>query len=124
MKGHFHTERGAGLTLVGQPDMQNLTLDNPIVLPRLLSFLTHQRWDTEIKGLVEFASDEWPDNIPLLYYGYHIMAGLGTMFIGVTALAALLLPKGRLFRARPALWLLLVTFPPPLRGRHCGVVDR
>ncbi len=25
----------------------------------------------------------WPRNIPLLYYSYHIMVGLGTIFIAI-----------------------------------------
>src|SRR2546426_6739122 len=45
---------------------------------RSLSFLTHRRWEAEVKGLNEFPRDQWPDNIPLLYYSYHIMVGLGT----------------------------------------------
>jgi cytochrome bd ubiquinol oxidase subunit I len=68
MEGHFHTESGAGMTLVGQPNVEELRIDNPIHIPYLLSFLTHQRWDTEIKGLSEYPRDLWPDNIPLLYY--------------------------------------------------------
>ncbi|MHC4416785.1 MAG: cytochrome ubiquinol oxidase subunit I, partial [Planctomycetota bacterium] len=79
MEGHFHTKDGAGLVLIGQPNMDSLHLDNPIVLPRVLSFLTHQRWDATIKGLADFERDRWPTNVPMLYYAYHIMAGLGTI---------------------------------------------
>ena len=51
MEGHFHTEEGAGLVIIGQPNMETLTIDNPIVAPRMLSFLTHNRWLSEVKGL-------------------------------------------------------------------------
>src|SRR5262249_49515696 len=83
MEGHFRTEDGAGMVFIGQPDMETLALDNPVVLPKLLSFLTHQRWNARIVGLADFPRDEWPDFVPLLYFSYHIMAGLGTIFIGV-----------------------------------------
>ena len=53
------------------------------------------------KGLNEFPEDLWPDNIELLYYAFHIMAGLGTLFILVMGLAALLLLRGTLARSRP-----------------------
>ena len=43
----------------------------------MLSFLTYQRWMAEVKGLDAFPEDQWPDNIPLLYYSYHIMVGWG-----------------------------------------------
>ncbi len=120
MEGHFHTERGAGLTLIGQPNPDTLTLDNPIVLPKVLSFLTHQRWNTEIRGLAEFPRDSWPDNVPLLYYAYHVMAGLGTIFIGVMGLSVLLLFRGKLFDNRPLLWLLMLVFPLPFVANTAG----
>ena len=58
--------------------MDELILHNPIEIPGVLSFLTHGSWVKEVKGLSEFPRDQWPDNVPLLYYSYHIMAGLGT----------------------------------------------
>ena len=38
--------------------------------------------------------------IPLLYYSYHVMVGLGTIFIAVLLLAALLLWRGKLYASR------------------------
>jgi len=52
-----------------------------------------------VKGLDEFP----PDNIPLLYYSYHIMVGLGTIFILVMTAALVLLWRRKLFNAR---WML------------------
>ncbi len=120
MEGHFHTEAGAGLTLIGQPNVEELRIDNPLRIPRLLSFLTHQRWDTEIKGLSEFPRDRWPDNIPLLYYAYHVMAGLGTIFIGLMSLASFLLFRGKLFESRGVLWALMLAFPLPFIANTAG----
>jgi cytochrome bd ubiquinol oxidase subunit I len=70
-------------------------------VPRALSFLTYQRWGAQVKGLNAFPPDVWPDNIPLLYFSYHIMVGLGTVFIAVMALAAFSLARGTLYAARP-----------------------
>jgi cytochrome d ubiquinol oxidase subunit I len=120
MEGHFHTEKGAGLTFVGQPDMEKLELDNPLILPRALSFMTHQRWDAEIRGLTEFPRDQWPDNIPLLYYSYHIMVGLGTMFMAVMGASAFLLFRKKLFGARPLLWVLMLSAPFPFIANTAG----
>ena len=37
-----------------------------------------------------FPKTEWPDKIELLYYSYHVMVGLGTIFIAVMALSVFL----------------------------------
>ncbi len=84
------------MALIGQPDMERLRLDNPIEVPRVLSILTWSRWTAEVKGLDAFPREDWPDNVPLLYYSYHIMVGLGTLFIAIMATAAFLLWRGRL----------------------------
>lgn len=120
MEGHFDTESGAGIVLVGQPNMETLTLDNPIVVPNFLSVMTHQRWSSEIKGLRDFDRASWPDNVPLLYYAYHLMVGLGTIFIALMAACALLLRGGRLFRFRPALWVLTLSLPFPYIANTAG----
>ncbi|HTJ81688.1 MAG TPA: cytochrome ubiquinol oxidase subunit I [Polyangiaceae bacterium] len=120
MEGHFHTEDGAGLSLIGQPDVEKMQLDNPVVVPRALSFMTHQRWNARIRGLSEFDRADWPDNVPLLYYSYHFMVGLGTMFIALTATSLVLLRKGRLYRTRPALWALMLALPFPYIANTAG----
>ncbi len=120
MEGIFHTRRGAPIALIGQPDMQNLTLDNPIYIPNALSFLTYHRFSAEVKGLTAFPRDEWPDNVPLVYYSYHIMVGLGSIFVGVALLALLLLWRGRLYRARWLLWAVMLTAPFPYIATMAG----
>lgn len=120
MEGHFSTEEGAPLVLLGQPNMGELTLDNPLRVPRLLSFLTHYRWDSTITGLEDHDPDLWPDNIPLLYYAYHIMAGLGTLFILVMGLGAYFLWRKRLFEQRWLLWIYMLALPFPFIANTAG----
>lgn len=120
MEGHFRSQAGAPIVLIGQPDMEELKLDNPIYVPRLLSFLTYQRWGAEIKGLRDFPEDQWPDNIPLLYYSYHVMVGLGTIFIAVMGASAVLLWKKRLFETRWLLWILAMMLPFPYIANTAG----
>ncbi len=120
MEGHFHTEDGAGLSIIGQPDTERMVLDNPVVIPKALSFMTYQRWGARIRGLSEFDRADWPDNVPLLYFAYHVMVGLGTMFIALSWGSLLLLRKGRLFRFRPALWALMLALPFPYIANTAG----
>jgi cytochrome d ubiquinol oxidase subunit I len=120
MEGLFRTESGAPLAIIGQPDVERMRLDNPIVVPRMLSILTYRRWTSEVKGLDAFPREDWPDNIPLLYYSYHVMVGLGTIFIAVMALAAFLLARGGLFRSRVMLWILMLAIPFPYIANTAG----
>ena len=122
MEGLFETEAGAPLALIGQPDIERRRLDNPLTVPRALSFLTYQRWGAEVKGLAAFPPDRWPDNIPLLYYSYHIMVGLGTVFIAVMVLASFCLWRGTLYRAGPLLWVLMLLLPFPYIATTAGWV--
>src|SRR5207248_2410696 len=63
MEGLFRTEQPAGIVILGQPDVDTQTLDNPIIVPGVLSFLTYQHWSAEVKGLDAFPRDQWPDSI-------------------------------------------------------------
>jgi cytochrome d ubiquinol oxidase subunit I len=120
MEGLFHTENGAPLAILGQPDMEKRRLDNPLTVPNALSFLTYQRWHAEVRGLDSFPQDRWPDNIPMLYYSYHIMVGLGTILTGVMALAAFALWRGTLYNSRRLLWLVMLMLPFPYIATTAG----
>ena len=120
MEGLFNTETGADVVLIGQPNMDEQKLDNPILIPNALSFLTYRHWTARVQGLNDFPREQWPDNIPLLYYSYHIMVGLGTIFIAITVAAAFLLFRGKLFDSRWMLWILMLSFPFPFIANTAG----
>jgi cytochrome d ubiquinol oxidase subunit I len=120
MEGLFHTEDGAPLAILGQPDMERKRLDNPLVIPRALSFLTSRAWSAQVRGLESFPSSEWPDSIPILYYSYHVMVGLGTMFIGIMVIAVFLLWRNKLFGSRWMLWILMLSAPFPYIANMAG----
>jgi cytochrome bd ubiquinol oxidase subunit I len=120
MEGHFRTEEGADLVFIGQPDVEKLEIDNPIVLPGGLSILLYGPAGGEVKGLEDFPEKNWPDNIPLLYYSYHVMVGLGSIFIGIMMLAAFMLWRGWLYTFRPMLWVLMLAIPFPFIANTAG----
>ena len=120
MEGHFDTKSGASLNVIGQPDVENQRIDNPITLPKVLSFISYGRWNAEVKGLNEVPRDQWPDNIPLLYYSFHIMVGLGTIFIALSLIAFLLLRLKKLYTNKAVLWALLLCFPLPYVANTAG----
>ena len=120
MEGLFRTEQGAGIVILGQPNEQTQTIDNAIAIPQVLGVLTYRRWNAEVQGLDAFPREQWPDAVALLFYAYHIMAGLGTVFVPLMALPALLLWRGRLWSSRWALWLLLLVTPFPFIANTAG----
>jgi cytochrome d ubiquinol oxidase subunit I len=120
MEALFKGERGAPLVIIGQPDVDAKKIDNPLVVPDALSFLTYRAWKADVKGLDAFPQDLWPQNVALLYYSYHIMVGLGTIFIAIMVVAAFLLWRGSLFSARWMLWILLLALPFPYVANTAG----
>jgi cytochrome d ubiquinol oxidase subunit I len=120
MEAHFKTGEAAPMIILGQPDVEKQKIDNPFLVPGVLSFITSKRWDAEVKGLDAFPQDEWPTNIPLLYYAFHIMVGLGTIFIAVMVLSFIQLRRGRLFDSKPMLWILMLAAPLPYVANTAG----
>jgi len=120
MEGRFHSGAYAELSFIGQPDVAKQRLENPIRLPGVLSFIAYGTFSSDVKGLNEFPKDQWPTSIEMLYYSFHIMAGLGTLFIAVMGISALLLWKKKLEGFRPLLWVLMLAFPFPFIANTAG----
>ena len=120
MEGHFKDSDEADLVFIGQPNMERLEVENPIVLPGGLSLLMYGPAGGDVKSLEEFPQKNWPDNIPLLYYSYHVMVGLGTIFIAITVLAAFMLWRGWLYTFRPMLWAIMLALPFPFIANTAG----
>jgi cytochrome d ubiquinol oxidase subunit I len=120
MEGLFKSETGAGIVFIGQPNEETGQIDNPIVVNNLLSFLIYGTVRAEVQGLDRFPRDQWPSALPLLFYAYHIMAGLGTYFVLLMSVAAFLLWRGKLYKTRWLLWLLLISFPFPYIANTAG----
>ncbi len=120
MEGLFDTQEGAPMVLIGQPNMRRLTIDNKLEVPYALSLLTYKRWNASVKGLKSYDPGKWPTNVPALYYAYHIMVGLGTIFITLMALGMFYLWKKRLFDRKWILWALLLAVPFPYIANLAG----
>ena len=120
MEGRFESGPYAELNLIGQPNVPEGKIDNPIRLPGLLSFIAYGSFSAEVKGLNDFPRDQWPTSIELLYYGFHIMVGLGTFFILLMGLSSLQLWRRKLEQTRILLWVLAFAFPFPFIANTAG----
>ena len=121
MEGLFESTNGAPLAIVGMPDVPGHKLIDPIFVPDLLSFLAYGSFRANVNGLTSYATELWPP-VELTYYAYHVMVGLGTIFIAVAAGAAFLLWRRKLFETPPALWVLLLLMPFPYIANEAGWV--
>jgi len=120
MEALFKSQQGAPLLLMGQPDAASGRIDNPLAVPKLLSLLAYRSWNADIKGLDAFPQDEWPQNIALLYYSYHIMVGLGIIFMLVMLIAGIQLLRKKLYDTRWLLWVLMLCAPLPYVANTAG----
>ena len=120
MEGRFESGPFAEINLIGQPNVAERKLDNPVRIPGVLSFIAYGSFSKNVKGLNDFPRDQWPTAIELLYYAFHIMVGLGTLFIALMGLSTLMLWRGKLFTTRSLLWLLLLAFPFPYIATTTG----
>src|SRR5260370_25725624 len=120
MEGLFESGPYAELAIIGQPNVAARKLEYPVVVPGVLSFLAYGTFGSTVVGLNDYPQSEWPDNLELLYYSYHIMVGLGTLFMLVMGIAAALLWHDRLARTRPVLWVLMLAFPFPYIATTAG----
>jgi cytochrome d ubiquinol oxidase subunit I len=120
MEGLFDGGPGAELAIIGQPDVRARKLENPIVVPGVLSFLCYGSFGSTVKGLNDFPESAWPDSLELLYYAYHIMVGLGTILTLVMGVAAFLLWRNKLHNARRVLWVLMLSIPFPYIATTAG----
>ncbi len=121
MEGLFQSQHGAPLAIIGMPDVAGHKLLDPIFVPDLLSFLAYGNFRANVAGLTSYATELWPP-VTLTYYAYHVMVGLGTIFIAVAAGAAFLLWRRRLFTMPLALWALLLVMPFPYIANEAGWV--
>ena len=119
MEGLFHSEKGAPLAIIGMPDEQSGKLLDPIYVPKLLSFLAYGNPNQEVAGIDEYDSHTSPP-ISFTYYTYHIMVGLGTIFILIMLIGAFLLWRDILFRSRWFLWVLMLLIPFPYIANEAG----
>jgi cytochrome bd ubiquinol oxidase subunit I len=120
MEGRFESGSRAAITIIGQPNVAERRVDNPIHVPGMLSFLARGTFAADVQGLDAFPEEQWPDNIELLYYAFHVMVGLGTMFIALMGVSAVQLWRGRLHTSRALLWLLMLACPFPYIATTAG----
>jgi cytochrome d ubiquinol oxidase subunit I len=121
LEAHFETGRG-DLTLFGLPDEEAETVRLKIAVPGGLSFLLFNDFETPVVGLDHFRPEDRP-RVLIPFVSYHLMAGLGMFFIGLTLLACLLWWRGVLFQQRWLLWIFVFAVIGAVAANEAGWVS-
>lgn len=89
MEAYFHTQQYAPLIIGGIPDTAAKKVNYAVEIPGLLSFLVHDNFKQEVKGLDQIPAKDQP-NVPVTHYAFQIMVGFGVvmLLIGILYLIA------------------------------------
>ncbi|MBX3448118.1 MAG: cytochrome ubiquinol oxidase subunit I [Planctomycetaceae bacterium] len=104
LEGLYHTERGAPAYLFGWPDDESQTVRYGLKIPYMLSMLVHFDPEAEVQGLDDLEATWGRPPVWLTFQAYHIMIGLGMLFIVSTLYACWRWWRGTLFECRWLLW--------------------
>jgi cytochrome d ubiquinol oxidase subunit I len=121
LEGHYKTGP-ATLWLFGMPNDKTQTVDFGIGIPGGLSMLVHNNFTEPVKGLDAFKPEDRPP-VPLVFFTYHVMVGLGSMFMGLTVVGLYLRWKNRLFSNRPIMWVFVFAVIGPYIANQAGWVS-
>lgn len=82
MEAHFKTERFAPLIIGGIPDTATKTVKYAIKLPGMLSLMTWDDFNAEVKGLDQIPKADQPP-IAVTHYAFQVMVGLGMLMMAL-----------------------------------------
>ena len=131
-EANFETrDGGADLWLFGLPDTEEKTVKYGLAIPGMLSFLVHGDWDEPVMALDDPgivpgglpAGEEvqayWPP-VGAAFQTYHLMVGLGMLFIVLTLYGCFAWWRGTLFSKRWFLRILTVAVIGPMAANELG----
>ena len=97
MEGHWETRAGAPFVLFALPDQAAATNRYEVAIPKLGSLILTHELDGTVRGLEEWPPEERP-YVPIVFWSFRLMVGLGLLMIAVAALSLCLRPGGRIYR--------------------------
>jgi len=99
LEGHYETQQGAPLYLIGWPDDAAEETRFAIGIPKLGSLILAHDANATIRGLKEWAPEDRPP-ATLIFWSFRIMVGLGLLMIAVGLWSLVQRIRGRLFDDR------------------------
>lgn len=99
IEGAWNTQKGAPLLLFAWPDDKAQKNDLEIRIPHLASLINTHKWNGELEGLKAVKSSDQP-YVPLVFYSFRIMVGLGLLMLLTGVIALWLRYKKQLYDKR------------------------
>ncbi|BCQ27354.1 cytochrome ubiquinol oxidase subunit I (plasmid) [Caballeronia sp. NK8] len=132
IEGHWKTNApgtGASWSLLAWPNQNAQRNDWSIEVPGMLSVLGTHSLHGQVKGLTDFARDDQPPALPLLYYAFRVMAGIGFAFMLLAFWTAYALRRTRgslaaLLAQRKLLLAWVLCIPLPYVAVEAGWIVR
>ncbi|BDC44112.1 cytochrome ubiquinol oxidase subunit I [Paraburkholderia terrae] len=132
IEGHWHTNApgtGASWSLLAWPDKAAQRNDWSLEVPGMLSVLGTHSLHGQVKGLIDFKPEDQPPMLPLLYYAFRVMAGIGFCFMLLAFWTVYALRKARgsldaLLARRKLLLAWVLCIPLPYVAVEAGWIVR
>ncbi|MBB4687069.1 cytochrome ubiquinol oxidase subunit I [Amycolatopsis jiangsuensis] len=140
-----HTEKPASFSIIAIGDVRGANCEDvkTFTVPALLSFLAHNDFSTEVKGVENLVGEyqakygsTYPDdpalgelagqpidyvpNLPVTYWGFRVMIGFGAISAGIGVLALWLTRRGRIPAGRWFPLMALGGIATPFIGNSAG----
>ncbi|WP_344857759.1 cytochrome ubiquinol oxidase subunit I [Amycolatopsis ultiminotia] len=140
-----HTEKPASFSIMAIGDVRGANCEDvkTFTVPALLSFLAHNDFSTEVKGVENLVGEyqakygtNYPDdpalgplagqpidyvpNLPVTYWGFRVMIGFGAISAGIGVLALWLTRRGRIPNGHWFPLLVLGGIATPFIGNSAG----
>jgi len=132
IEAHWETNApgsGAAWNVLAWPNRQAQTNDWALQVPDVLSLLATSHPDGQVLGLKEFPAEDRPPMLPLIFYAFRIMAGIGFALFGLVLWTLWAWSKGRLAPERAAgnrllLRAWMISIPLGYLATECGWIVR
>lgn len=99
MEAHWESETEAPMIVFAWPDMESEKNLYEIAIPKVASWYLTGSTQGKVHGLKEAPKSDRP-YVPLVFFSFRVMVGIGVLFIFLGFLGGLLWMTGRLERAR------------------------
>lgn len=132
IEGHWQTNApgtAASWSLLAWPNQATQRNDWAIEVPGMLSLLATHKVHGTVTGLADIPRADQPPMLPLLYYAFRVMAGIGVLFVVLALWTARVLRRTRhqpasLSQHRALLLAWIVAIPLPYLAVECGWIVR
>ncbi|WP_296950432.1 cytochrome ubiquinol oxidase subunit I [uncultured Massilia sp.] len=132
IEGHWDTNApgsGASWSLLAWPDQDAQDNAWSLEVPGMLSVLGTHSLHGRVTGLRDIPRADQPPMLPLLYYAFRLMAGIGFAFLLLAWWTAVVVRRTRgdlagLLAHRRLLWAWVLAIPLPYLAVECGWIVR